>query len=197
MAALELPPSLDFDREPHRELQRTKQRIAQKPNLRAATWLFEVQRLGVCLHALGRDDEALALSRWLGDAVPFQGNYDHWVPAGFARCLASRILRGRGDAAGARAAVAPIEATDLYAVFTDDAVRERQRGLAEEVRGLVAERDSKLTRLKLQWPLAGLVHLRETADLALPHAPQVDRGLCDEALAVGVAILGRWLAAKG
>ncbi len=195
MTAIALPHVLTTD-DPHRELAKTKQRIAAKPAPRSAVWLYEVQRLGLCLHALGRDDEALAASEWLAGAVTFQGNFNLWTPAGYARCLAARLVRLRGDEASARALVLPLEAHDLYAVLTPDDVRGRQEGLREELRAQAGARDGKLPRLKVYWALSGLLHYRETVALALPHAPHIDVAACDTALAEGLALLGRWLAAK-
>lgn len=197
MTALTLPECLDPTRETHRALQKAMTDVAKKPSLRAASWIFDVQRLGVCLHALGRDDDALTVSRWLGDRVTFEGNHDRWLPAGFARCLTARLLRARGDEAGAAEALRPIVAVPLYAPWTPDDVRTRQAGLADDARALDGARDARVPRLQLQWAIAGLLHLRETASFDVPYAPLVDRAACDAALSAALSTLARWLSAKG
>lgn len=113
-----------------------------------------VRRVTVVLDTPTRDDEALAVSRWLGDAITFQGKHDVWAPVGYARCLVSRILRVRGDHDGARAALAPLEVTDVYLRCTDDVARKYQDQILAEAGPLTVEPDAKEKRLKRLWTLS-------------------------------------------
>lgn len=193
MATLTAPACIAPEGESNKALSKVRAKLAARPSLRSSVWLYDAQRLATSMHALGRDDDALAVARWLAANVTFQGNYDLWTPVGFARCLAARILRRRGDADGALDAVRPLVAADIFAVLTPDDVRARVVGHSEILRRVIAEPDSARVRLRLHWAISGLLHYRETADLDLPHAPHVDRVACDAALEEGLAGLARFL----
>lgn len=55
----------------------------------------------------GRDDDALAITRFIGE-TEFDGNFNVWSPVERALTLEARILRLRGDTQGASASLARV-----------------------------------------------------------------------------------------
>jgi hypothetical protein len=99
-ADLELPPLslVAYYRriEPNREIAELKAQAARSLSLKARSILLQ-RDLAVCLHAVGRDAEALALVDWPMRAVVYRGKTDAWYAASTAWSVAARIRRRRGE----------------------------------------------------------------------------------------------------
>jgi hypothetical protein len=100
-ADLELPPPslVAYYRriEPSREIAALKAQAARSLALRGRSILLQ-RDLALCLHALGRDAEALAIVDWPMRAVVYRGKTDAWYAASTAWAVAARIRRRRGEA---------------------------------------------------------------------------------------------------
>ena len=82
--------------EPSHEIAELKAQAARSLSLKARSILLQ-RDLAVCLHAVGRDAEALALVDWPMRAVVYRGKTDAWYAASTAWSLAARIRRRRGE----------------------------------------------------------------------------------------------------
>jgi hypothetical protein len=82
--------------EPSREIAELKAQAARSLSLKARSILLQ-RDLAVCLHAVGRDAEALALVDWPMRAVVYRGKTDAWYAASTAWSVAARIRRRRGE----------------------------------------------------------------------------------------------------
>ena len=82
--------------EPSREIAELKAQAARSLSLKARSILLQ-RDLAVCLHAVGRDAEALALVDWPMRAVVYRGKTDAGYAASTAWSVAARIRRRRGE----------------------------------------------------------------------------------------------------
>jgi hypothetical protein len=83
--------------EPSHEIAELKALAARSLSLKARSILLQ-RDLAVCLHAVGRDAEALAIVDWPMRSVVYRGKTDAWYAASTTWALAARIRRRRGEA---------------------------------------------------------------------------------------------------
>jgi hypothetical protein len=82
--------------EPSTEISTLKAQAARSLSLRARSILLQ-RDLAMCLHAVGRDAESLAILDWPMRATAYRGRTDAWYAAGTTWALAARIRRRRGE----------------------------------------------------------------------------------------------------
>jgi hypothetical protein len=92
-----LPEAFASDRESHEFLARVKKKASKNFRRTSAECLRNAGQLAFYLHALGRDEEALAVCRFLGQ-VQFDGNFNRWSPLETVLCLQARLARAQGNA---------------------------------------------------------------------------------------------------
>jgi len=129
----------------------------------------------VALHALGRDDDALAVADWPQRSVQFRGKGDAWYAANAAWAVASRIRRRRGNAAVAMADLQRFVDQPAHALLTQPHLwnEARMRELAGvELRRFddASKRAGPLAADSMAWAAAELTFFRETAVPPFPHA---------------------------
>ena len=82
--------------EPTPEITALKALAARSLSLKARS-ILQQRDLAVCLHAIGRDAEALPIVDWPMRAVVYRGRTDAWFAASTCWAVGARIRRRRGE----------------------------------------------------------------------------------------------------
>jgi len=174
--------------EPSREIAALKAQAARSLSLRARSILLQ-RDLAVCLHAIGRDADALAIVDWPMRALVYRGKTDAWYAASTTWALAARIRRRRGEVDVVRDGLErfiehPSHDLLVQPMNWDTA---RLEGVHEEERRRFEEASTEDDAASMARPVGELVFLRETALPPFPHA-HLRLGWLDSSIA---ELLGR------
>lgn len=131
--------------------------------------------LAVALHALGRDDDALAVCDWPQRSVQYRGKAGAWYAASVAWAIGARIRRSRGLAEEALRGLTRFVERPAHAMLVQPRLWNlaRLRAVAREqtVRfGDAARREGVLATDSMAFAIGELIYLRETAVPPFPHA---------------------------
>jgi len=157
--------------EPSAEISALKAQAARSLSLRARSILLQ-RDLAVCLHAVGRDPESLAILDWPMRAVVYRGKTDAWYAAGTTWALCARIRRRRGETDLVRDGLDrfiehPSHDLLVQPMNWDTA---RLEGANEEERRRFEEASTEDDAASMARAVGELVFLRETALPPFPHA---------------------------
>lgn len=95
-----VPDAFAPEGEREKVLAQAKAKLSRNFKWPKAQCLYDATALAVLLHVFGRDDEALEACKALGQ-IQFDGKYNLWSAVETALTLRARLLRQRGDKAGA------------------------------------------------------------------------------------------------
>jgi hypothetical protein len=174
--------------EPSAEISALKAQAARSLALRARSILLQ-RDLAVCLHAVGRDAEALAIVDWPMRAVVYRGKTDAWYAASTAWSLAARIRRRRGEAELVRDGLERFIEHPSHDLLVQPMNWDTARlvGVNAEERRRFEEASAEDDAASMARAVGELVFLRETALSPFPHA-HLRLGWLDSSLA---ELLGR------
>ena len=156
--------------EPSAEIAALKAQAARSLSLRARSILLQ-RDLAVCLHAVGRDPEAVAIVEWPMRAVVYRGKTDAWYAASTAWALAARIRRRRGETDLAREGLERFIEHPSHDLLVQPTLWDmgRLEAVNEEERRRFDEAAQEEDTGAMARPLGELVFLRETAVPPFPH----------------------------
>jgi hypothetical protein len=176
MPPVSLPRAFDPDHETHKFLVHVKKKASKNFRWTSAACLTNGTELAFYLHALGRDEEALEVSRFLGQ-YQFAGDFRYWSPLEVALCLRAWLARQRGHAEEAAESVRRVREAGFVArrlegglldvEAADRAAREGNTSSERDWRLRVLEEVCFMSELggSEAYPLARLEQLhRETTD---------------------------------
>ena len=95
-----IPDAFNPEDETKKVLAQAKAKLSKGFKWSKAQCLYDASALAVLLHVFDRDDVALEVCRGLG-RIPFDGTFSLWSAVETALTLQARVLRRRGDEAGA------------------------------------------------------------------------------------------------
>jgi hypothetical protein len=157
--------------EPNKEIAALKAQAMKSLSLRARS-IFLQRDLAVCLHAIGRDAEALAVVEWPMRRVVYRGKSDSWYAASAAWAVAARIRRRRGEVDLVRDGLERFIEHPSHDLLVQpllwDMARLERAG-AEEQRAFQEAAEEEDTD-SMARAVGELVFLRETALPPFPHA---------------------------
>jgi hypothetical protein len=156
--------------EPSKEIAALKAQAARTLSLRARSILLQ-RDLAMCLHALGRDPEALAIVEWPMRAVVYRGKTDAWYASSSAWALAARVRRRRGETDVALDGLARFIEHPSHDLLVQPAAWDMARleGVNAEERRRFEEALTEDDIGAMARPIGELVFLRETAVPPFPH----------------------------
>jgi hypothetical protein len=175
--------------EPNREIAALKAHAARSLSLRARS-IFSQRDLAVCLHALGRDAEALSVVDWPMRAAVYRGKTDAWYAASSAWAVAARIHRRRGEVDLVREGLERFVEHPSHDLLLQPAVWDTAKlesAAAEERRRFEEGRTEDDTE-PMARAVGELVFLRETAVTPFPHE-HLRLGWLDSSIAELVGVL--------
>lgn len=174
--------------EPTREIAALKAQAAKSLSLRARS-VFLQRDLAVCLHAVGRDAEAISIVEWPMAAVVYRGKGDAWYAASAAWAVAARVRRRRGEVSRVRDGLERFIEQPSHAMLLQPALWDtaRLQSVNEEERHRFEEASGEDDTDTMAWAVGELVFLRETALPPFPHA-RLRLGWLDTSIA---ELLGR------
>jgi len=157
--------------EPSAEIAALKAHAARSLSLKARS-ILQQRDLAVCLHAIGRDAEALAVLDWPMRSVVYRGRTDAWYAASTCWAVSARIRRRRGEAELVRLGLDRFVEHPSHDLLVQpmnwDTARLEAAG--EEERQRFAEASSEEDLGAMARAVGELVFLRETALEPFPHA---------------------------
>jgi hypothetical protein len=156
--------------EANHEIAALKAQALKSLSLRARS-IFLQRDLALCLHALGRDAEALSLLDWPMKATVYRGKMDAWYAASTTWAVAARIRRRRGEIDRVRDGLErfierPSHELLLQPVLWDAA---RLQAASDEQRHRFEEACTEDDTDSMASAVGELVFLRETAVPPFPH----------------------------
>jgi hypothetical protein len=157
--------------EPNAEVAAVKAHAARSLSLKARS-ILQQRDLAVCLHAIGRDAEALAVIDWPMRSVVYRGRTDAWYAASTCWAVGARIRRRRGEVTLVRDGLErfvehPSHDLLLQPMNWDTA---RLEAASDEERQRFGEASSEDDASAMARAVGELLFLRETAIEPFPHA---------------------------
>jgi hypothetical protein len=147
-----LPAAFDPDQETDRFLAGVKKRAATQFSWKKRASLESAVRLAYWLFVFGKEDQALAVCRFLG-TYEFTGKFNLWSWIEHALALQSRIARQRGRQNESAECVRRIRAAGFVESRLNGSLLDDRRG---RIRGALAEKDQAGER---DWSLTALLEL--------------------------------------
>jgi hypothetical protein len=174
--------------EPSTEIAALKAHAARTLSLKARS-ILEQRDLAVCLHAVGRDAEALAIVDWPMRAVVYRGRTDAWYAASTCWAVAGRIRRRRGETDLVRDGLERFLEHPSHDLLIQPMNWDTPRleSVNEEERRHFDEASAEDDAASMARAAGELVFLRETAVPPFPHA-HLRLGWLDSSIA---ELLGR------
>lgn len=190
------PPAALTATEPNAFVARIMSSLAGKWSVTKMDTLFESSRLAWHLHALGRDELALALCTEVTGAVAFDGNFNIWTPVAAMLCTGARLARLRGDEAKRAAFIGRIVEHPAFAEMPRDRF-DAWLAIDGDIAQGVAETSKKWACHRLAGALTTDGYFRETAGAGFYYDAWVDVGARDKRIASTFSALRERLEARG